>query len=814
MRAKYSIIISIGIIIILTLSAISGTTAFINKETSTIPALTTTFSDKKTAPTAGPESDPYPQLDAVKKVKYESSGWVDEIQVPLETTVRFNISVIYHDISPTDGCKVLKNITIIDHLGELEYKDTVSCSEPTINPTNYFTFNAGTNTCTWKFNNSLYLEENSSIFKSVFYLEFNAKANETGSFRNYVEITGTETCCGRYAYSDADAFVNVSEPDISLTKYVKEGNNWVKSTSVNVGNNVQFKLLIHNTGNVVLTTVYVIDDLPNFLSFNNDANITPETYSTHHIEWNLGTLAVNQTKEITFSAHATAPGVGNNYALVTTFEGPEDNDTVHIIVLPLGNLVCNKTVWNPISQHWVEEINAHIGDTVRFNITITYHGTGTLMNIKVKDILPLCLQYADNANPVQTAISGKNVFWNLTLTLTNGHSTSIEFNTLVISTGTNVNTANITASENCCIPLYCQDTATVIVQEQALICEKKVRNPQTQNWVEEINANIGDTVRFKITFTYRGQLSFYNIWVNDTLPPCLQYADSANPVETLVIGKIVLWHLQIALTHNQSYSIEFNAKVISEGENVNVVNVTGIECGVRFLYCSDTATVIVQGEPLNAEAGGPYTGYVNESIQITGSATGGTPSYSYTWDLDNDGLYDDASGKTISYSNKTQGTKTIYLKVTDSINKNDTDSAIVNVNIRNQPPNTPSTPAGKATVKINKDAAYTTHTTDPNGDQIWYWIDWGDETNSGWVGPFASGATVNKTHNWTKRGTYLIKVKARDSSYAESAYSATFEVNVKILVSQSIQIPTFLQKLIERFPILERFLHHYFSFSF
>ena len=49
------------------------------------------------------------------------------------------------------------------------------------------------------------------------------------------------------------------------------------------------------------------------------------------------------------------------------------------------------------------------------------------MNIKVKDVLPVCLQWADNANPVQTAVSGKNVYWNLSTTLTNGQSTSIEF---------------------------------------------------------------------------------------------------------------------------------------------------------------------------------------------------------------------------------------------------------------------------------------------------------------------------------------------------------------------------------------------------
>ena len=77
---------------------------------------------------------------------------------------------------------------------------------------------------------------------------------------------------------------------------------------------------------------------------------------------------------------------------------------------PPSDLECEKKVWDPDTQQWVEQINVDIGDTVRFNITLTYNGNGTFLDIHVKDILPVCLQYANNASPVET---GKNNYCHL-----------------------------------------------------------------------------------------------------------------------------------------------------------------------------------------------------------------------------------------------------------------------------------------------------------------------------------------------------------------------------------------------------------------
>ena len=80
-----------------------------------------------------------------------------------------------------------------------------------------------------------------------------------------------------------------------------------------------------------------------------------------------------------------------------------------------------------------------------------------------------------------------------------------------------------------------------------------------------------------------------------------------------------------------------------------------------------------------AEAGGLYSGIVGATIALSGSASGGTAPYTYAWDLDNDGQYDDATGASPSHSWDTAGIHTIGLEVTDNVAATATDTATVTV---------------------------------------------------------------------------------------------------------------------------------------
>jgi hypothetical protein len=115
-----------------------------------------------------------------------------------------------------------------------------------------------------------------------------------------------------------------------------------------------------------------------------------------------------------------------------------------------------------------------------------------------------------------------------------------------------------------------------------------------------------------------------------------------------------------------------------------------------------------------------------------------------------------------------------------------------------QPPAKPEAPSGPANGKVNTVYTYTTSTTDPESDQVYYMFDWGDGTFSSWVGPLNSGVTASTTKTWTAGGTYAIKVVAKDSHGKLSEWSDPLSVTMPY--SYEPPFMHFFQRLFEQFP--------------
>ncbi|MBS3802571.1 MAG: PKD domain-containing protein [Candidatus Thermoplasmatota archaeon] len=67
--------------------------------------------------------------------------------------------------------------------------------------------------------------------------------------------------------------------------------------------------------------------------------------------------------------------------------------------------------------------------------------------------------------------------------------------------------------------------------------------------------------------------------------------------------------------------------------------------------------------------------------------------------------------------------------------------------------------------------------TDAQGSEISYFIDWGDGTTEGWTRTLPSGESLFVSHTWQEKDTYVIKAKAKDEYEGESDWS-TLEVKM------------------------------------
>ena len=99
-----------------------------------------------------------------------------------------------------------------------------------------------------------------------------------------------------------------------------------------------------------------------------------------------------------------------------------------------------------------------------------------------------------------------------------------------------------------------------------------------------------------------------------------------------------------------------------------------------------------------------------------------------------------------------------------------------NANVTNEPPNTP-TITGQTNGKAEEEYEYKFVSTDPNDDKVSYYVDWGDNSTTGWTRTLPSGEYYNSSHNWSEKGEYIIKAKAKDYYGVESNW-ATLAVSM------------------------------------
>lgn len=119
----------------------------------------------------------------------------------------------------------------------------------------------------------------------------------------------------------------------------------------------------------------------------------------------------------------------------------------------------------------------------------------------------------------------------------------------------------------------------------------------------------------------------------------------------------------------------------------------------------------------------------------------------------------------------------------------------------NNPPEAPvidGPTGGKPEIEYD----FTFTTTDPEGDDVYYYITWGDGHSEPWFGPHESGEVVTVSHEWMNQGEYTIQAKAKDI-YNEESPIGEFIVNMP---RSKANHNTMIYRIFEQFPLLQRLL--------
>ena len=118
-----------------------------------------------------------------------------------------------------------------------------------------------------------------------------------------------------------------------------------------------------------------------------------------------------------------------------------------------------------------------------------------------------------------------------------------------------------------------------------------------------------------------------------------------------------------------------------------------------------------------------------------------------------------------------QPLKTYYWKIIATDNHGASNYSPIWTFTTEEPNNPPGEPTitGPTSGTAGTSYTYKFKSIDPEGHDVWYYIDWGDESPPvDWLGPFTSGVEVPRSHTFENQGTYVIYAKAKDIYGLES----------------------------------------------
>lgn len=710
-----------------------------------------------------------------------SSSWESCIKANIGDNVRFNISITYYpvDVLPPEddgdgmGYKA-KDLVVNDTLPDcLEYNDSLLIKHGD-NENTTDIHEEIDDSIIWYLTRDYGIElfDNNPGFPKTVYLEFNATVIDDGENINHVNVTGFEKCGNEDLWDEAEATVNVPEegnPEITIDKKVKdpESDEWIEGPltayyeELDPSGQLEFMINVSNTGNVDLNNPVVTDILPDFLEFHHQSTIPPGlsfSQDGKKLTWTWIDQRVEE-EDIFLYIWVNVTGdfdelkTGRNYVNVTVDEDAYDEDFVDITLR--SHFIFKKEVYN--GSAWTDNLDlVKKGTPVKFRLTGTYYGDIWMHCLVIGDDLPDCLEYADNEkiwiageeitethdlwpdiyvgeDTIEVCgdeypIPEGSILWdwsNKPLSIYDGDSVIIEFETQVTEYCDDCEYPECCVDQNCafghiwscyeCKEYHGEDCVNITCCPPPKKFTKKVSSDR-ENWKDSIETIKGNTISFKLEHEYYGEVNLTDVKFEDKLPCILEYADN---VDITVIGGNGV--------SNVDPEISTDGKTL--WWNLTYVNLTD---GGKIIIIFDAEVVGTTGTCEECQSECLNKAWVTGIYRYCG----GDPII-----IEGYPMYDDVD-------------------ITSECNC---------------PPSIPQR-EGDTSGEPDETLSFNIFSTDSDGDQVKYTIDWDGETQQ--TSYFEEGVEISLTHSWNSEGTYEVIVKATDEHGLESDWSYPLVVTI------------------------------------
>ena len=368
-----------------------------------------------------------------------------------------------------------------------------------------------------------------------------------GTFTNIALANSTENRTG--GFNQTNITVN-SKVNLTLVKSVN-----VTST-IAVGELVNFTITVTNHGPSNATNVQIIDDLNPAFEFVN-ANGT-FTKIGQKIVWTISKLNNGDSASVWVVVRLLTNGTFTNVAITNSTENKTGgfNET---------NVTAEYRVdFGIIKTSNITQL-ANEGDLANFTITITNYGPNNATGVQIIDTLSHAFEFR-SANGTYS-LNGQKIVWDIG-NLNYGETTSVWLVVAIVDHGFYSNLAYVNSTEN----KTGNSNKTMVVVEPAV-------NITLFKYSNVTNTTAGSLVNFTIEVTNHGPSRATNVSVKDILPNGLEYYSSGSNitgVNGVNTGNIVIWNIP-KLDKDGKAIVWVVVRVLTNGTFTNVASVNSTE---------------------------------------------------------------------------------------------------------------------------------------------------------------------------------------------------------------------------------------------